>query len=89
MPRLAFKLVNHMAAIDQIPFFSTQPGQRINAFLSIEKIEMLGKELDLNGFADQSAFYRVDVVIDTDGAALANADGKALATFNMLMWKRA
>lgn len=71
--RLAFKLVDHMSVIDQMPFFAAQARQRIYAFLSIEKIEMLGKELDLYGFTDQPAFHRVDVVVDTDGAALANA----------------
>src|SRR5664279_2408848 len=87
--RFALKLVNHMSVIDQMPLFAAQARQRIYAFLSIEKIEMLGKELDLYGFADQPAFHRVDVVIDTDGAALANADRQALAAFNVLIRKGA
>ena len=55
--RFAFQLVDHVPIVDQIALFSAQARERIHAFLGIEKIEMLGKKMNLNGFADQPAFH--------------------------------
>jgi len=88
-PRLTFQLVNHMPVIDEMPVFPTQAGKSVHAFLGIEKIKMFGKKMNLYGFTDKSTLYRVNVVVDTDGAAGSDADGEALAAFQALFRKSA
>ena len=49
-PGLTFQLIDHVPVIDQISFFTSQAGKSTHAFLGIEKINMLGKKENLDGF---------------------------------------
>ena len=77
-PGLAHQPIDHMAVVDPMMVLAAQSRHRLHYLLVITHLDRLDSHPRLQPFADQTRRYRIAVVFDADGAALAHLDAQTL-----------